>query len=165
MASDPAPPPGKLEEGERVLAFLRRKRLENVVMLPFAAGVALFLASTFLAWPRNATMGIFAVVILAAVPVGVLVNTQWWLTDRRVLRKVALAWSSFPLDGVVAARVAKGRVGDDLHLDDASGTPVVVVRSVDNAAEAVQAYATRGDAPAAPAEGDAPAAPAEGASS
>lgn len=141
MASDPTVPQGRLLGGERVLVFLRRKRLENVLMAVFMAAVILLLAASFLQWRRPIRMALFASVILAAVPIGVVVNTRYWLTDQRLLRSVVGVWSEWDLHGVAAARVTKGKLGDDVRFEDASGAPVALVQSVDNAAEVLTAHA------------------------
>lgn len=141
MASDPPVPPRRLLVGERVLVFFRRKRLENVLMAIFMAAVIVLFAASFLQWRRPIRMALFAGVILMAVPIGVVVNTRYWLTDQRLLRSVFGVWTEVGLDRVAAARVTKGKLGDDVRLEDASGVPVSLVPSVDNAAEVLTAHA------------------------
>jgi hypothetical protein len=137
---DPTVPARRLEEGERVVVHLRRKRLENVLMAVLYAAMGLVLAATLLDWDRDTRLASLALFALLAVPVGIIVNTHHWLTDRRVLRSVVGVWTSFPLDGAVP-RVTKGTLRDDVRFEDAAGAPVLIVKSVDNAAEVLTAHA------------------------
>ena len=138
---DPAPPKGRLEEGERVVAFLRRRKLENVLTWSLIPIVGLFILATLRQWDYGLRLGLFAVVILAGVPMGIVISTHHWLTDRRVLRSVVGVVTSWPLEGLTP-RVTKGAVlGDDVRFEDAEGSRVVEVRAVDNAPEVLAAHA------------------------
>ncbi len=113
--------------------------------------MVLVLASTLLRWDRDARMAAFALFILLAVPIGIVINTHHWMTDRRLLRSVVGVWTAFPLEGATP-RVTKGRIRDDVRLEDASGAQVVLVKSVDNAPDVLSAHAGLGQAaPGAPA--------------
>jgi hypothetical protein len=153
---DPTVPARRLEEGERVVVHLRRKRLENVLMVPLYLSLGLVAVASYLDWAWGTRMAAFTAFILLAVPVGIVINSHHWLTDRRVLRNVVGVWTSFPLEGAVP-RATKGLLRDDVRFEDASGAPLVLVRSVDNAAEVLSAHAGIGQpAPAPPPEEPAP---------
>lgn len=141
MASkDPVVPAGRLEEGERIVVHLRRKRLENVLMAVLFVAVGLVLAATLLNWARDTRMALLALFAILAVPVGIVVNTHHWLTDRRVLRSTVGVWTSVPLEGATP-RVAKGRLAEDVRFEEADGTPRFTVQAVDNAPEVLAAHA------------------------
>ena len=162
MASkDPVLSPKKLEEGERVVAYVRRRRLENVLTGVFFVGVLLLFLASYQNWRYGNRMALFSLVVLAAVPVGVIVNTHHWMTDRRLVRVTCgLSTTAWSLEGLTP-RATKGRLGDDLSFDAADGTPAMVVRSVDNAADVLAAHAGLKDAPATASDGAAPATPPE----
>lgn len=147
---DPTVPARRLEEGERVVVHLRRKRLENVLMAVLYLLMGVVLLATLLDWDRDTRLAALAAFALAAVPVGIVINTHHWLTDRRVLRSVVGVWTSFPLEGATP-RVTKGALRDDVRFEDASGAPLVTVKSVDNAAEVLTAHAGLGAPASAPA--------------
>lgn len=146
---DPIVPPRRLEEGERVLVHLRRRRLDNVLTGVFMAAVAAFVLITYLQWSRTYRLGAFGLVILLAIPIGVVLNTRVWLTDRRVLRSMVGVWKSFPLEGATP-RATKAPLGDTVRFEDASGKPFLSVPAVDNAAEVLTAHAGLRDVPPAP---------------
>lgn len=142
MAKDPAPPQRKLADGERVLVYLRRNRLENVLNLLLFLGVALlFVTSRYWIWTYENRMALLSFVVLLAVPIGIVTSTRYWLTDRRVIRGVFGVWTSWPLDGVAAARVAKGFPSGTVSFENAEGRPVVAVRAVDNAPAVLREHA------------------------
>ena len=151
MASKvPTVPPGRLEEGERVVVYLRRKRLENVLTGVLFLVLGLVVVALLLGWERDTRMGLLALFAVLAVPIGIVVGTHHWLTDRRVLRSVVGVWTSVPLEGATP-RVTKATVGETVRFEEADGAPRFTVKAVDNAAEVLAAHAGLA-APAPPAD-------------
>lgn len=155
MAKDPAPHPKQLQEGERVIAYFRRRRLENVLTLVFGVGLLVVLIGRFQNWAWETRVGIYAVLIVLLIPSAAVMSTHYWLTDRRVLRGLFGMYKAYPLENATP-RVVKDPLANTVRFEGLDGTVKAQVKFVDNAPKILRLHAEAANPPAAaPAAGDA----------